>query len=77
MAKEKSGKLIGFEFKWQKNKFKKPLEFLNAYPNSSVQLINKDCFFRLCFIGFFSTIYLNLMKKILILGAVQPRQDLP
>ncbi len=39
---EEGGNLKGFEFKWQKNKFKKPQEFLDTYKNSSIELINKD-----------------------------------
>ena len=39
---EDSGKLFGFEFKWQKDKFKAPKIFLSSYPNSSVELINKN-----------------------------------
>lgn len=38
---ECNGKLSGFEFKWQKNKFKKNQIFLTAYKNSSIELINK------------------------------------
>ncbi|MDO8512150.1 MAG: ATP-binding protein [bacterium] len=36
------GVLSGFEFKWQKSNFTKPKEFLTAYPNSTIELINKD-----------------------------------
>jgi uncharacterized protein len=36
------GKLSGYEFKWSKNKFSAPKEFLNAYPGSSIKLINKN-----------------------------------
>lgn len=43
-VEEKSGELLGFEFKWQKNKIKKPLGFLNSYPNSKIKLVNRDCF---------------------------------
>jgi uncharacterized protein len=36
------GKLSAYEFKWSKNKFVSPKEFLNAYPGSSIELINKN-----------------------------------
>jgi len=39
---EINGKLSGFELKWKKDKFKKNQIFLNAYKNSSIELINKD-----------------------------------
>ena len=36
------GKLSAFEFKWNKAKAKKPKIFLEAYPGSSVQTVNRD-----------------------------------
>lgn len=39
------GKLKGFEFKWQSDKFKQPLDFLEAYPGSSVSLVNQESYF--------------------------------
>jgi predicted AAA+ superfamily ATPase len=36
------GKLSGYEFKWQKNSFTSPKEFLEAYPKSTVEIINRD-----------------------------------
>ncbi|MBU0974897.1 ATP-binding protein [Patescibacteria group bacterium] len=44
LVEEQSGKMTGFEFKWSKEEFKKPLEFLHAYPNSEVSLVNKNQF---------------------------------
>lgn len=41
---EKGGKLSAFEFKWKDYKFKYPEEFLSAYPNSDLKLINRDNF---------------------------------
>lgn len=38
---ESGGVLNGYEFKWEKNKFSKPKEFLETYKNSSIELINK------------------------------------
>lgn len=39
---ESGGKLKGFEFKWSKDRFKKSKVFLSAYPDSSVELVNKN-----------------------------------
>jgi len=36
------GKLAGFEFKWKKNKFKIPKAFTEAYPESTVGVVNKE-----------------------------------
>ena len=36
------GDLSGYEFKWQKNSFTKPKEFLDTYKNSTIKLVNKD-----------------------------------
>ena len=41
---EYNGKLSGFELKWKKDKFKKNQTFLNAYKDSSIELINKDSY---------------------------------
>ena len=38
---ELNGKLSAFEFKWQKDKFKKPKVFLDAYPQAKVNLVNQ------------------------------------
>ncbi|MDD4271984.1 MAG: ATP-binding protein [Patescibacteria group bacterium] len=43
------GKVAGFEMKWQKDKFKKPKVFLEAYAGSDVELINKNSYKK--FIG--------------------------
>lgn len=39
---EFGGKIEGYEFKWKKESFVKPREFLKTYPQSSISLINKD-----------------------------------
>lgn len=41
-VEEYQGKLFGFEFKWNKNSFRPPKAFLEAYPNSAVRLVNKE-----------------------------------
>lgn len=39
---DSGGVLSGYEFKWQKNNFSAPKEFLSAYPGSTIKLINRD-----------------------------------
>jgi hypothetical protein len=39
---DSGGKLSGYEFKWQKTIFSIPKEFLNAYPGSTVKLLNRN-----------------------------------
>lgn len=46
---EGDGKIAGFEMKWQKDKFKKPKSFLDAYAGSEIELINKNSYRK--FIG--------------------------
>jgi predicted AAA+ superfamily ATPase len=41
-VEERDGKLFGFEFKWGKNKYKKPMDFLESYPGSSISVITPD-----------------------------------
>ena len=41
---EFDGLLHGYEFKWKKNQFKVPKEFLETYSGSSIKLINKENF---------------------------------
>jgi len=48
-VEESDGKLEGFEFKWKKGSFKKPIAFLESYENSSISLVNRDNFWD--FIG--------------------------
>lgn len=36
------GVLSGYEFKWQKSNFSKPKEFLSAYPESTITLVNRE-----------------------------------
>lgn len=36
------GKLSGYEFKWRKDNFSAPKEFLKAYPGSNVEIINNN-----------------------------------
>ncbi len=42
LIEEKGGRLSAFEFKWQSDKLKTPKSFLDAYPGSSLRLINKN-----------------------------------
>lgn len=39
---EREGKLFGFEIKYSKDSFTKPKQFTDAYPNSSIELVNKE-----------------------------------
>jgi len=39
---EREGKLFAYEFKWSKDKAKKPKEFLDNYKNSTFEIINRD-----------------------------------
>jgi len=39
---EFGGKLRGYEFKLNKDKFKKPKEFLEAYENSKLEVVNRE-----------------------------------
>ena len=43
-VEEREGKLFGYEFKYKKDKFKKPELFLKTYPDSEVTLINNENF---------------------------------
>jgi uncharacterized protein len=43
---EYEGKLEGYEFKWEKDRFAKPKEFLETYKNSTVELINRSNFLK-------------------------------
>jgi len=43
-VEERRGILSAFEFKWKKDSFKKPKVFVDAYPGSSVELVNKDSY---------------------------------
>lgn len=42
LIEERDGKLYGFEMKWSKDKTKKPKEFLETYPGSHFEVINKE-----------------------------------
>lgn len=42
LIEEKDGIINGFEIKWKKAKGKKPVEFLNAYKNSTYEIINNE-----------------------------------
>jgi len=42
---DSGGVLSGYEFKWQKDNFSKPKEFLTAYPNSTISLVNSKNYF--------------------------------
>lgn len=50
-VEESGGKMKGFEFKWRKDKFKIPKDFIESYKNSSVELINKQNFLDFIKIG--------------------------
>lgn len=39
---EREGSLFAYEFKFQKNSFKKPKVFLETYPKASISLINQE-----------------------------------
>ncbi len=41
---EREGKLFGYEFKYNKSTFTKPKDFLEAYPEGSVELVNTENF---------------------------------
>lgn len=41
---EYEGRLEGYEFKWGKDKFTKPKEFLETYKNSTIELVNHNNF---------------------------------
>lgn len=40
LIEERAGKLFGYEVKWSKTKFKKPLDWLRAYDNSEFKIVN-------------------------------------
>jgi predicted AAA+ superfamily ATPase len=42
LVEERGGKLHGYEMKWGKTKIKKPQEFLDVYPGSTWEIVNKD-----------------------------------
>jgi predicted AAA+ superfamily ATPase len=44
LIEEKNGILTGYEMKFNKDKFRIPLAFSKAYPDTGVKLINKDNF---------------------------------
>ncbi len=44
LVEESGGKLAGYEFKWGKSKLKQQRDFLNAYPGSSIHLVNRENF---------------------------------
>jgi predicted AAA+ superfamily ATPase len=39
---ESEGRLTAIEFKWKSQKIKPPADFLNAYPGSDFQILNKE-----------------------------------
>jgi len=39
---ERDGKLFGYEFKWFRDKVKQPKLWLESYPQSTFEIINKD-----------------------------------
>lgn len=44
LIEERDGNLYAYEFKWNKPKAKVPKAFINAYPDASFEVINKDNF---------------------------------
>jgi len=42
LIEEREGKLIGYEVKWKDKSVKKPKEWLEAYDNSSFNVVNKE-----------------------------------
>jgi uncharacterized protein len=42
LIEERSGKLYGYEVKWKKKNARKPKEWLEAYENSSFEVVNKE-----------------------------------
>lgn len=44
---EEGGKFRVFEFKWKKNKYQFPREFIENYPDSEFKLINRDNFWEM------------------------------
>lgn len=42
LIEEKGGKLFGYEFKWSKNKVKKPIEWLKTYSGSSFEIVSRE-----------------------------------
>ncbi len=45
LVEEREGKLFGYEFKWSPKKYKIQKTFLEAYPNSSIEVINNENYF--------------------------------
>ncbi|PIR93522.1 hypothetical protein COT99_00280 [Candidatus Falkowbacteria bacterium CG10_big_fil_rev_8_21_14_0_10_43_10] len=45
LIEEKDGALRAYEFKWNKEKYLPPKEFLSNYPNSSFQAVNKNNYY--------------------------------
>lgn len=41
-VEDSAGTLRGYEFKWRESVFRKPKAFLEAYPGSIIELVNKD-----------------------------------
>lgn len=44
LVEEREGRLFGYEFKWQKEKKKKPKDFLETYPGASYEVVNRNNF---------------------------------
>ncbi len=45
LIEEKEGKLIGWEVKWAEQKYKTPNDWLKAYPQANIVLVNKENIF--------------------------------
>ena len=44
LVEEDGGRMMGYEFKWGKGRIKKHKDFLEGYPGSDIQLVNRDNF---------------------------------
>ncbi|MDP2951389.1 MAG: ATP-binding protein [bacterium] len=45
LIEEKEGKIIGWEVKWSEQKYKTPNDWLKAYPQANITLVNKENIF--------------------------------
>jgi hypothetical protein len=46
LIEERGGKLYGYEFKWKKNRIKKPKDWLETYQNASFNIIDQENYFE-------------------------------
>ena len=45
-VEEREGSLFGYEFKWKEHKVKVPLQWKNAYPDASFEVINSSNYMK-------------------------------